>query len=343
MELKIEDAKDLAIDILTSRGMPCDYAGMVADHLVDAAMAGHAFAGLPRVLALVEGLEKKPPASPVTVVREDKQSALIDGGDNNGYVTSVIGVDKAIALAKGSGVGIVGVRNTWFSGRLAYYVERAARQNLIALHTANSTARVAPFGGVDAIFGTNPIAFAFPCDGEPLVIDVGTSAATWGELLLRKRTGRKLDPNMAVDAAGEATDDPAAGLEGAILPWGEHRGYGLSLVVQVLGILAGSKVIVDDVAQYGFFFIVFDPELLMSLGEFKSKVAQLRDSLRRSRPAPGGTGVRLPGEGSQAKRKRALARGTVTVDDKIYEALSLLRGKPSPTRVMDSSSAQSKL
>src|SRR5437660_9887003 len=104
MELKIEEAKGLAIDILASRGMRRDYGGMVADHLVDAAMAGHAFAGLPRVLALVEALEKKPPASPVTVLREDHHSALIDGGDNNGYVTSVIGVDKAIALAKVSGI-----------------------------------------------------------------------------------------------------------------------------------------------------------------------------------------------------------------------------------------------
>jgi LDH2 family malate/lactate/ureidoglycolate dehydrogenase len=325
MELKIEEAKGLAIDILTSRGMRHDYAGMVADHLVDAAMAGHAFAGLPRVLALVEALEKKPPAAPVTVLREDRQSALIDGGDNNGYVTSVIGVDKAIALAKASGIGIVGVRNTWFSGRLAYYVERAARQNLIAFHTANSTARVAPHGGIDPIFGTNPVAFAFPCEGEPLVVDLGTSAATWGELLLRKRTGRKLDSNMAVDASGEITDDPAAALKGAILPWGEHRGYGLSLVVQVLGILAGSKVVIDDVEQYGFFFTVFNPELLMPVDEFKSKVAQLRDILHRSRPTPSGERVRVPGEGSQARRKRGLDRGTVMVDDKIYDALLALR------------------
>src|SRR3982074_1558326 len=107
MELKIEDAKSLAIDILTSRGMRRDYAGMVADHLVDAAMAGHAFAGLPRGLALGAAPEKKPPAGPVTVLREDHPSALIDGGDNNGYVTSVIGVEKAITLAKASGIGIV--------------------------------------------------------------------------------------------------------------------------------------------------------------------------------------------------------------------------------------------
>jgi L-2-hydroxycarboxylate dehydrogenase (NAD+) len=104
----------------------------------------------------------------------------------------------------------------------------------------------------------------------------------------------------------------------------------LSLVVQVLGILAGSKLVIDDVDQYGFFFMVFDPELLMPVAEFKSKVAQLRDILHRSRPAPGGKPVRIPGEGSQAHRKRGIEGGTIMVDDKIYEALLAVHGSSKP-------------
>ncbi|MPZ55187.1 MAG: Ldh family oxidoreductase [Rhizobiales bacterium] len=325
MELKFEDAKALAVEILTSRGMRPDYAGIVADHLIDAAIAGHAFAGLPRVLALVEALEKKPPARPVTIVREDSISAVIDGGDNNGYVTSVIGVDKAIDLAKGSGVGIVGVRNTWFSGRLAYYVERAARLDLVAFHTASSTARVAPYGGIDALFGTNPIALAFPGKDGPLVIDLGTSAATWGELLLRKRTGRKLDPGMAVDVQGQPTDDAAAGLDGAILPWGGPRGGALSLAVQVLGVLAGGNTIVKDVSDYGFFFFVFNPELLMPINQFKTRAEELLDIVRTSRPGLGAERVRIPGASSLLRRAQGQVRGTLTVDDKVYAALQNLR------------------
>lgn len=324
MELTFDDAKALATGILERHGVASDHAYMVADHLIVAAAAGHAFAGLPRILALVDNLRNKPPARPITIVKEGEHSALIDGGDTNGYVTSLIGIDKAIELAKKSGVGIIGVRNSWFSGRLAYYVERAAREDLIAFHTANTTARVAPHGGIDRIFGTNPMAFAFPCDGDPLVVDFGTGSTTWGEVLLRQKTGRPLDEGWAVDPVGKPTMDPATALEGAILPWGAHRGYGLSLVIQVLGILAGSNVVIEKTGDSGFFFLVFDPELLMPLREFKARVAELRHSILASRPMERGAKVRIPGEGSQHKRRLAEERGTIEVDDQVYAALRAL-------------------
>ncbi|SLN41931.1 Ldh family oxidoreductase [Oceanibacterium hippocampi] len=321
MELKLEEARQLAVRLLRQYGVSADYAAIVADHLVDAAMAGHAFAGLPRVLALIENLQQQNRTTPVEVVRETANSALIDGGNHNGYVTSVIGMDKAIELARANGVGIVGVRNTWFSGRLAYYVERAAREDLIAFHTATSTARVAPHGGIDRIFGTNPVAFAFPSDDGPVVVDFGTGSTTWGEVLLRKRTGRKLDPDTAVDPDGAPTDDPASALAGAILPWGGHRGSGLSLVVQILGILAGGSTVVEDISNCGFFFVAIDPALLKPVADFKTEVAALADRIRTSRPADGQPNVRFPGDASRQRRKEAQARGTIHVDDTIYATL----------------------
>ena len=241
MQINFADAKSLVVDILTNHGVPDEHSAIVADHLVDAAAAGHAFAGLPRVLALVEHLKDKPAGRPIGIEARGPNAALVDGAGNNGYVTSILGIDKAIELAKAGGVGIVGIRDTWFSGRLAYYVERAARQGLIAFHTANTMARVAPYGGIDRIFGTNPLAFAFPCDPHPLVIDFGTGSTTWGDVLLRQKLGKALEPGTAVDAAGAPTLDPTEALDGAFMPWGGHRGYGLSLVVQVLGILCGGK------------------------------------------------------------------------------------------------------
>ena len=224
MQISFADARALVVDVLTQYNVERDHAGIVADHLIEAAAAGHAFAGLPRVLALVDHLKERPPARPITIEQKSRGSALIDGGGTNGYVTSLLGIDKAIELAKANGVGIVGIRDTWFSGRLTYYVERAARDGLIAMHTANTQARVAPAGGIDRIFGTNPIAFAFPCDPEPLVVDFGTGVTTWGEVLLRQRLGRKLEPGSAVDAEGQPTTDPGAALEGAFKAWGGHRG-----------------------------------------------------------------------------------------------------------------------
>jgi LDH2 family malate/lactate/ureidoglycolate dehydrogenase len=283
--------------------------------------------GLPRAIGLVEVLAKRPPARRVAIVREDAHSAVLDGGDNNGFVTSVVAIDKAIELARNNGVGIVGVRNTWFSGRLAYYVERAARQNLIAFHTASATARGAPYGGIDPIYGTNPIAFGFPGKNGPLIVDIGTSAATWGEMLHRQSSGRPLDPGMAVDRHGRPTDDAALGLAGAILPWGGARGGGLALVVQLLGLVAGGKPIVKQLGDYGFFFLVFDPELLMPIDEFKTRSAELLDAVRASRPGDGFERVRVQGEASMARRAQALARGCIAIDDKDYAALLALRRK----------------
>lgn len=321
MDLPIRRAVELGTGILERHGVRAEYARMVAEHLVDAALAGHAFAGLPRLVAIVEALRGRAPAGPVRVLREDACSALIDGGDNLGYAVSLIAMDKAIALARRHGVAAVGANNTWFSGRLAYYVERAAEQGYIALHTANTAARVAPFGGVDALLGTNPFAMAFPCDPEPLIVDFGTSATTWGEVLLRQLTGEPLADGDAVDAEGRATTDPAAALAGAFLPWGGPRGSAMSVVAQVLGILAGSDVVIRSTSRSGFFFLVVDPALLMPLETFKARVGELLASLRASRPSQGGPPVRIPGEQSQRRRREGRAQGTIPIDDAVYRRL----------------------
>src|SRR5688572_13948876 len=170
MQLTIADATDLAVRALTRAGMSIENARITADHLVDAALCGHEFSSLPRIVALADEIAKKPPAGTVRIVRENHCSALIDGGDNVAYVVSIHAVDKAIEIARKNGVAVVCANNTWFSGRLAFYVERAARQGFIAMHTTNTTARVAPFGGIDRLLGTNPFAIAFPAEDDPLVI-----------------------------------------------------------------------------------------------------------------------------------------------------------------------------
>lgn len=327
MHIEIAEAHKLAVEVLTSHGMPQDHAIIVADHLVDAAGAGHAFAGLPRVLALIENIKGRS-VSPITVSERTANSALVEGGGNNGYVTSLVAIDKAIEMAKKNGIATVGVRNTWFSGRLAYYVERAAQQGLIALHTANTQARVAPAGGIDRIFGTNPIAFAFPANPDPLVIDFGTGMTTWGDVLLRQKLGESLEEGAAVDSDGQPTLDPTQALLGAFLPWGGHRGYGISLVAQIFGILCGSATVVDDVSDSGFFFLVFDPEILMPLNEFKEKLEDLVNRIETSRPEPGSGAVRVHGRGSAARRAKTKEIGTIEVDEAVFNTLNQLRNGP---------------
>jgi LDH2 family malate/lactate/ureidoglycolate dehydrogenase len=324
MQLRIADATDLAIRALTRAGMRDDAARIVADHLVDANLCGHEFSSLPRILAIADELSRKLPSGEIRVVRETPCSAVIDGGDNLAYVVSLTAIDKAIEIGRRNGIAVVAANNTWFSGRLAYYVERAARQGFVAIHTTNTTARVAPYGGIDRLLGTNPFAIAFPSEDDPLIIDIGTSATTWGDVVLARTKGEPLPEGVAVDPQGRPTLDPVAALEGAFLPWGGARGSGLSLAIQLLGILAGSATVIHDVSNYGLFFLVIDPNVLMSREEFKAKVSELRLAVTSNRPIQGSEQVRVPGDGSLKRRKERLAAGVIHIDDRVYQRLVAL-------------------
>lgn len=327
MKLLVNEATALAVQVLTRHGMSPQCAAMTADHLVDAALAGHEFASLARLPFLTKMLAGRAPAGEIKVIHETPVSALIDGSDNIGYAVSVVAMDKAIDICRTSGMALVCARNTWASGRLAYYVERAARQGFIGIHAVNGPARTAPFGGRDTLLGTNPIAFAFPADGEPVIIDMSMSATTHGGANLKKAKGEKLPEGVAIDSDGHPTTDPDAALRGAFLAWGGHRGYGISLAVQMLGMLAGSGPVVEDEHHYGLSFIAINPAIVMPGGEYPARVAELRRLINQSRPAPGHARVRMPGEQSQAAYREAMRGGesaTITVDDTVYNTIQKL-------------------
>ncbi len=309
---------------LARAGMSAASARVVADHLVDANLCGHEFSSLPRVVAIADELSRKAPPREIRIVREDRSSAVIDGGDNIAYVVSITAIDKAVEMCRKSGVAVVVANNTWFSGRLAYYVERAARQGYVAIHTTSVTARVAPYGGMDRLMGTNPMALAFPSEDDPLIFDMGTSATSWGDVILAQTKGEPLPAGVAVDAQGRPTVEPAAALEGAFLAWGGQRGSALSLAIQALGVLAGSAAVIRETADYGLFFLVIDPEALLPRGQCKARMSELRRSIAANRPMPGKPAVRVPGDHSQQRRKQALAAGMVSIDERVYQRILAL-------------------
>jgi LDH2 family malate/lactate/ureidoglycolate dehydrogenase len=327
MKLPVDEATTLAAQVLMRNGMSPRCAAMTADHLVDAALAGHEFASLARLPFLAKMLQGRPPAGEITVERETSTAALIDGRDNIGYAVSVVAMDKAIEICRENGMAMVSAKNTWASGRLAYYVERAAQQGFIGIHAVNGLARTAPFGGMDTLLGTNPIAFAFPSNDEPVIIDMSMSAITHGGANLAKAKGEKLDDGVAIDSDGHPTVDPDAALRGAFRTWGGHRGYGISLAVQMLGMLAGSGPVVKDEHHYGLCFIVIDPATVMPGGDYLARVSELRHIINTSRPAPSFEKVRMPGKKSQAhhrQAKQAGANATIQVDDTVYQAIRKL-------------------
>src|SRR5213080_3156364 len=245
-------------------GYEPEEAGILADHVIDAALCGYEYSGLPKLLNVADYPRFKAPRQPMRVLTETSVSVLFDGGNQNGMLGMYYATRAVIERANAHGFALVGVNNLWMSGRSAYYVEMAARAGLIGIHTVAAPPMVAPPGGAKAALGTNPIAFGFPMEGDPLVIDLGTSAFMGTDLQFRRRLGIPLPEGAAIDEHGRPTTDAGAARRGAILPFGGHKGYALALAMHALGVLCG-----DQQEHAGYIFIAFKPDLFMPLDDYR--------------------------------------------------------------------------
>ena len=324
--LTVADARSLANAALKSMKFDDAAAAVTADHLVDAALRGVTFGSLPRILSIAERIaETGDHRRPMKVVKESPVSALLDGGDQVGYVVAHRATQLAIGKAKQSGIAIVGANNTYYTGLFAFYMEMAAREGLVAFAIGNGPAIVAPEGAIDARLGTNPIAFGFPSKGDPIIWDIGTCAIMHGEVQLHRRLGQPLPEGTAIDKDGAPTRDPVLALQGAIKTWGGHRGSGLSIVVQLLGAMCDAPVISPGMREMAYLVVVIDPKLLMPEGNYPDSVSDLAAEIRSARPA-GENQVRMPFDRSAADRKRRMAENAIEVPERVYESLLAMAG-----------------
>ena len=321
IRLSVAAAREHSEHALRGIGYDAEEARIIADHAIDAALCGYEYSGLAKLLNIPEHRRFKRPRGPMRVLRETDVSTLYDGGNNVGMLVMYHATRAAIQKAATRGVAIIGVTNSWMSGRSAYYVEMIAKADLVGIHTASSARSVAPFGGARAALGTNPIAFGMPSSQGPVVFDMGTSAFMGTDRAFRERLGQLLPEGVAVDAEGRPTRDPAMARLGALLPFGGYKGFGLALIVQAFGVLAGSAL--DPDKDDGYLFVVFKPDLLVDLDDFKQQVSELIDRVKATPRQPGVSEIRIPGERALRSRERALREG-IEVDRVVYEALAAL-------------------
>jgi LDH2 family malate/lactate/ureidoglycolate dehydrogenase len=321
VHLSVVEAREHAERALRGIGYDDEEAGILADHMLDAALCGYEYSGLAKILNIPEHRRFQRPRRPISVIRETAVSVLYDGGNNVGMLAMYHATRAAIARAEAHGFSVVGVTNSWMSGRSAYYVEMIANADLVGMHTASSSRAVAPFGGARPALGTNPIAFGMPSADGPVVLDIGTSAFMGTELALRERLGQLLPEGVAIDSQGQPTRDPMAARLGALLPFGAYKGYGLGFIVQALGVLAGSGM--DRDQDDGYLFVVFKPDLLLPLDQFKREVSALVQRVKGVPRQPGVDEIRIPGERSFKSRER-LRREGIEIDRLVYDALAAL-------------------
>jgi L-2-hydroxycarboxylate dehydrogenase (NAD+) len=298
-------------------GYDPEEARILADHTLDAALCGYEYSGLPKLLNVAEHPRLAAPRGPLRVLRETSVSVLFDGGNQNGMVGMYHATRAAIERAKPHGLALVGVGNIWMSGRSAFYVEMAARAGLIAVHTVAAHPLVVPLGGARPALGTNPIAFGFPMAGDPLVIDLGTSAFMGTDLQFRQRLDLPLPEGAAIDERGCPTTDAEAARRGALLPFGGHKGYALALAMHALGVLCGGAA---SPARDGYLVIAFRPDLFVPLDDYERALAAEIAAIKATPRRDGVDEIRIPGERAYRERARRMREG-LEIDRRIHDAL----------------------
>ena len=320
--------------IVAAGGSEPSEARLVADNLVTANLLGHDSHGvgmIPRYIdAVLEG-GLSPNQHPKATLDTGSLLAL-DGCKGYGQSIGRDAMQMAIERTERHGSCIMTLGNSHHLGRIGHWAEMAVAEGLISIHFVNviSHARVAPYGGRDARFGTNPCCIGVPLPGEPpFLLDYATSAVAQGKLRVAHNKGVKVPFGRLIDPEGNATQDPRYAVVppfGAMLAFGEHKGYGMAIAAELLGgaLTGGGTWHYEESDKQrvmnGMLSIVLDPRKLGTAAAFEREARLFLDWLRKSRAAPGFDRVRIAGEPEREMRERR-SRDGVPVDEATWQEI----------------------
>lgn len=320
VDVPIPEIRGAAQKILSHRGYASNEAERIADVLLYAEMRGNN-QGLVKLIS--DGIAANGAAGTPIITRETPVSALIDARGTHAMIAMTECMAIARKKAENVGLAMVGLHNaTPSTGAIGYFVHELARQGLIAVMAAGSPSYVAIHGGRTPTIGTNPLAFGIPGKDSVLVLDMASAAIAYYGVIEAREAGQELPEGVATDAAGQPTRDPVAALGGAIRTFGEHKGSGLGIIVEVLTgplIQAGFCSLGDD--QYGQLLIAIDPEIMCDREIFIDQVESLKTHLKTQPALDGVDEIFLPGERGNNVQAGALARGLVPIDPAIWNKI----------------------
>ena len=309
--------------VVAAGGSEAREARLVAENLVEANLQGHDSHGIgmmPRyVAALLEGgLHAN---RHVTVKLDGGALLTLDGNAGYGQVVGKEAMELAVPRARQHGSCVMVLGNAHHLGRIGHWAEMAIAEGLVAIHFVNviSHARVAPFAGADARFGTNPVTVGIPLPGEaPFILDMATSAVAQGKMRVAYNKGEKVAEGLLIDDHGNPTDDPRYVVVppwGALLTTGAYKGYGLSVVCELLGgaLSGGGTWHYEDHSRMrvynGMFTVLLDPARLGTRETFERETRAYLDWLRQCPPAPGHDKVRIAGEPEREWKAKRMKEG----------------------------------
>ena len=324
--------------ILEAGGSATAEAGLVADHLVQANLAGHDSHGVGMIPSYVRHLKAGlvVPNTRAKTVKDDGAVLMFDGG--RGYGRCVAGEAMAAGIARCRQTGVVALTlaNAHHIGRVGAYGELASAAGLVSLHFMNVTdhrAIVAPFRGTDARFVTNPVCIALPGTERqpPVLLDMATSAIAMGKVRVAKNEGHLVAEGILIDERGRPTQDPNVMYRdpiGALLPFGGHKGYALAFVTELLaGALSGGPTIQPGNPRMGgtinnMFAVLLDPARLAGVDWLRREIDGFIDYVKASPPADPAAPVLVPGDPERLARAER-SRAGIVVDATTWEEILL--------------------
>jgi LDH2 family malate/lactate/ureidoglycolate dehydrogenase len=335
VRIAADHLKRAAVALVRRLGAGEDEARGVADNLVMADMRGIPTHGVNFLPMLAQRVQLGQVAVPTVLTTLSDEAAVthLDGGNGLGQTAAAAGMRASIEKASRFGVGLTLIRHTNHIGLLAYYSLMAVARGMIGFCMCNGAASMAPWGGAEAFFGSNPFSVAAPGgDQTPVVLDMSTSVVARGKIRRALRLKEPIPLGWALDAQGAPTEDAEAAMKGTLLPIGGPKGYGMAFFVDLIcGLLSGSSFArelktfhkPEGPTGVGVTTLAIDVSRFMAPERFAALVSEHIRTIQGSARA-GGTGrIYLPGE-IEAEQERLAAQRGVEVDDAVCRALDTL-------------------
>jgi LDH2 family malate/lactate/ureidoglycolate dehydrogenase len=329
MQIKCaQELQELGIAIFKAAGATPQNAEGVTSSLVSANLAGHDSHGVMRIPSYIEEINngRLHPAAIPKITQEKSATAIVDGASTFGQLGACLTAQTAARKAREVGLGSAALYRAHHTGRIGEWAELGASQGMITLAIAAGAFLhlVAPFGGSGRALGTNPIAWAVPRPGgqPPVLLDFATSAAAQGKLMLARAKHETIPQGWILDAEGRPTtdvEDYFAG--GALLPFAAHKGYALSVIIELMAVgLSGGDSVAKTEGGSCLFITCFDPDAFRPNDLFDESVKRIAGRLKEVKPAGGFEEVLLPGEPEARTRDQRLREG-IPLPDATWKAI----------------------
>ena len=327
------ELKKICNDVLMGNGVSERQAEMASSVMISASLRGIDSHGIAYLPVYVERIKKgvvDPKATP-EIVKETANTAVVDCKNGLGQVGAVVAMDLAVKKALASNTGFAGVCNSGHFGMVSYYTLEAAKHNCIGIAMTNAPSSVAPFGGMEPLFGTNPISFAFPVKNKPsIVIDFATSAIARTKLRNMAADKQEIPEGWALNKEGYMAKTADEGYAGVLLPAAGVKGYGLAIIVEVLSaVLTGAAFttrvggLVDDFTRsqnVGHFLGAISIESFLPMEQYHDMMGQFIGTIKGVKPMPGVQEVLYPGE-LEFKTESVRSKEGIPVNDGVWEKI----------------------